>query len=904
MSIGKARLTLRLAVVVLASAVSTATTIHTESGAPAIFPAMQYRHIGPPGNRVNAVAGVAGNPDIIYAGAPSGGVFKSVDGGLHWQPVFDDQPVASIGALAVAPSNPDVVWAGTGDPNIRPNIEIGNGVYKSTDAGKTWSHMGLDQTGRIGRLAIDPGNPSTVFVAAMGHCYGPQQERGVFRTRDAGKTWERVLFVDENTGAIDVVIDPTNPRIVFAATWQLAIYPWHSENGGPGSALHVSRDGGTTWARLAGHGLPDGPVGRSSIVVSPSNPKRIYALIEAAADKGNLWMSNDGGTTWTVVSRDPSINRRARYFGRLGVHPRNPDELYFLAQSVYKSVDRGATTSVIAAVFPDSHDIWFDPLDENRVIIANDRYVNISNTRGGSWFRVPLPIAQLNRVAVDRRFPYNVYASRQDGPAYRGPSNSLLNATGVGDTAGSGTGIIPPDFWVWTIGAESGWTMPAATDHNLVWATSSSNVQQVDMRTGRSVGTSPFPPGQGGGPQRDRPYRVNWTIPLALSPHDPLKAYAGSQFVHLTSDSGKTWTIISPDLTTNDRSKQVVPEGLWPETQDVPSTLIFIEESAIEPGVIWTGSNDGVVSLTRDGGRTWTNVSENIKGLPPWGFVYSIAPSRHAFGAAYVTVDRHRAADTNTYVFKTEDYGRTWKPIGAGMPKSVFAYARVVREDPRRRGMLYLGTENSLYVSFDDGATWLSLQGNLPHSPVAWLTVQEDFDDLVVALWGRGVWILDDIAALRAFTPDMSSTRVHLFDPRPAYLFAPRNPTTSESFASEFDPPSHAGRNPPYGAPITYWVSAPAPQEVTVSILNEKGDTVRTLSGARASGFSRLWWDLRGEKPAEDGPQNQGRGGGGGGGRRRAVAPLVAPGVYTVKVSVDGQETTAKLVVRADPNGA
>ena len=720
----------------------------------------------------------------------------------------------------------------------------------------------------------------------MGHCYGPQQQRGLFRTRDGGKTWERVLFVDENTGAIDVAIDPRNPRNVFAATWQLVIHPWYSENGGPGSGIHVSRDGGTTWTRLLGKGLPTGPMGKIALGIAPSNPKRIYALIETA-DEGNLWRSDDGGSTWTVASRDPNINRRARYFSRLGVHPRNPDEVYFLAQNVYLSLDGGATTKRVVELFPDSHDIWFDPLDINRVIIANDRYVNISSTRGRAWLRAPLPNAQTNRVAVDRRIPYNVYASRQDGPAWRGPSRALLSGEGAAGVRSRG--VIPLDFWIWTIGAENSWTMPSLRDDNIVWA----NAQQVDMRTRKTLGTSPWPSGQRGAPPRDRPFRLNWTIPLAMSPHDPLRVYVGSQYVHQTADGGETWAVISPDLTTNDKGKQGVPPGLWPETQDVPSTLIYIEESRIERGVIWTGSNDGVVSVTRDAGKTWTNVTANIPNLPPWGAVYSIAPSRHAFGAAYVTVDRHRAADNTTYVFKTTDYGRTWKSIGTAIPKSVFAYARVVREDPRRGGMLYLGTENALYVSVDDGGTWLPLQGNLPHSPIPWLVVQEDFDDLVVSTWGRGIWILDDIGPLREINSDVLSAAAYLFEPRPAYLFRLQDPLTVESFAADTDPPSHAGEDPPFGAPLSYFVRD-ATEAVQLTILNDKGTAIRTLVGTGRQGLNRVWWDLRPQAEPEKSSE-------GAAAARVREIPLVAPGTYTVELSVAGGKTVRKLVVRADP---
>jgi photosystem II stability/assembly factor-like uncharacterized protein len=910
-----------------ASGLGAATTASAQTLSPSVYQALPFRYVGPPGNRINAVAGVAGDANVIYAGTPSGGIFKSVDAGAHWHPVFDDQHVMSIGALAVARSDANVVWAGTGDPFIRPNIEIGDGIYKSTDAGKTWSHMGLDLTGRIGRVAIDPRNPQIVFVAAMGSCYGPQQERGVFRTRDGGKTWERVLFVDDKTGAIDVQIDPTNPRVVFAATWQLDIHPWFSESGGPGSGIYKSTDGGTTWTRLTGHGLPDGPMGRVSLAIAPSNTKRIWALIETESP-GNLWKSDDGGANWTVASRDANINRRARYFNMIGVEPDNPDELFVGAQALYHSTDAAATWTVIPENFPDHHNIWFDPTNANRIILANDRYVNVSTTRGRSWSHVNLPNAQVNRVAVDRRKPYNVYGSRQDGPAYRGPSNSLLESTGVPAPPG-GTGIIPADAWVWTIGAESGWVIPDRGDENVVWVSSSGNVQHIDMSTLSMLGTGPWPgrggaggggggggggeatapPAGGGGRGRgsvaDQPFRRNWTVPLAMSPHDTRVAYAGSQFVHMSADGGRTWAQISPDLTTNDKSKQITPPGLYPESQDVPSTLIAIEESALEPGLIWTGSNDGVVSLTRDAGRTWTNVSPTSAG--PWGFVNSVTPSRHTAGTAYVTIDRHRVPDNATHVLKTTDYGRTWTELGGGVPKSVFGYARVVREDPRRKGMLYLGTENALYVSVDDGASWLPLQNNLPHTPIAWVTVQEDFDDLVVACWGRGFWILDDISAIRQLTPSMLSEHAHLFAPRAAYEFALRPPTTTESFGSEFDPPSNSGRNPPYGAPITYYLSTTPSDSVRLTVLDDKGATMRTLTGPRSVGLNRVWWDLRSAPPtpavAQAGRGGRGGGGGGGGGGGRgAASPLVAPGVYTIKLSVDGQDLQTKLTVWKDPN--
>ncbi len=897
------------AVPAFAMAALAANAGHAQVLSPTTYQSLPFRYIGPPGNRTNAVAGVAGDPNVIYAGATAGGIFKTTDAGLHWTPIFDDQHVASIGALAVARTDANVVWAGTGDPNIRPNIEIGDGVYKSTDAGKSWTHMGLDLTGRIGRVVIDPHNASNVFVAAMGHSYGPQQERGVYRTRDGGKNWERVLFVDENTGAIDIAIDPTNPKVLFAAMWQLEIRPWYSENNGATSGIFVSRDGGSTWKRLTGHGLPGAPMGRIALAVAPSNPKRVYALIEAPASEGNLWRSDDGGENWAVISHDPTLNRRARYFSHVGVVPDNANEAYFMTQSVYFSTDGGATTKMVPELYPDQHDIWFDPTNANRVIIANDRYVSISSNRGRSWMHVNFANAQVNRVAVDRRIPYNVYGSRQDGPAFRGPSNSLMATDGgsVG-VKENGTGIIPPTDWERWIGSESGWVIPDRADDNIMWVSSGSNVEHIDMRTSTLLGVGPWAGEEGGGggggrgSVADRPFRRNWTIPLAISPHDPRKLYAGSQYVHMTADGGRSWSVISPDLTTNDKSKQQVPPGLYPETQDVPCTLIAIAESPLEPGVIWTGSNDGLVQVTRDEGRHWTNVTGNIPGLAPWGMIWSVEPSRFTPGVAYLTVDRHRAADNNTYVFRTDDYGKTWRSIGGGIPKSVFAYARVVREDPRRKGMLYLGTENGLYVTVDEGGTWLALQNNLPHSPIAWLTVQEDFDDLVVATWGRGFWIMDDISPLQALTPAVLAERVHLFDPRPAFAFSLRQPKTLDSQAAEYDPPSTSGQNPPYGASITYYLSAAASGPVQVTIVNDKGATIRTFDAPRAAGINRVWWNLRRLGTADATPAVYPNAGGGGGGGRGSGNPLVPPGTYTVKLSAEGKAFETKLMVRSDPH--
>jgi len=870
-----------------------------------LYKSLQYRHIGPQGNRVVAVAGIPGDPNTIYTGAASGGVFKTTDGGDHWFPVFDGFEVQSIGAISIARSNPNIVWVGTGEAFIRGNISIGNGVYKSMDAGKSWTHMGLEQSGRIARVVINPDDPDVVLVAAMGHCYGPQQERGVYRTTDGGKTWQRVLFVDENTGAGELVMDPNNPLILFAGMWQLVIRAWARESGGPGSGLYLSKDGGATWKHLTGRGLPESPLGKIGIAVAPGDSSRVYALIETAG-QGVLWRSENGGDDWALISRDVTLNRRPHYYTRMGVLPDNPNEVYFLTQlALNMSIDGGATSRPVPAVWPDNHDIWIDPLNPSRIMVANDRYVNISGNRGRTWLRAPLPNAQMYHVATDDRIPYWVYGNRQDGPGHAVPSNTL-----------NGKQILPADT-IWAGGSESGFTFPDPADPNMVWTSGQAGyLQHLDLRTGLARNVNPWPAGGWNWPLADQKFRLQWTFPIALSPHNPRRIYAGSQYVHVSEDAGQTWRVISPDLTTNDKSKQQSSGGLTPDNTSVEfyCTLFAIAESPLDGNVIWAGSNDGLVHVTRDGGGHWDNITKAIPSLPPWGNVTKIEPSRYDAGTAYLTVDLHQVNDRNPYVYKTADYGKTWKLIISGIPKSVFSYAHCVTEDPVRKGLLYLGTENSLYVSFDDGNNWQPLQANLPHAPVSWLVVQERFNDLVVATYGRGFWILDDITPLQHFDTKVLSSAAHLFPPRPAYRFLTR-PTLPIYMGEEFDPPSALGHNPPYGASINYHLGEVPAGDIQIEIADSEGRSIRKLKGTKEPGINRLWWDLKYEslemprlrtRPvghpeiglnAEGwrafplGPESGG-----------AAAPLVPPGQYTVKLKAGQVELERELVVLKDPN--
>jgi photosystem II stability/assembly factor-like uncharacterized protein len=906
---------------------------------PALLSDLHYRYIGPVGNRVAAVAGAAGDFNVYYAGAASGGIWKTVDAGIHWTPIFDDKDVSSIGALAVSQSNPNIVWAGTGEPWMRSHISVGTGVYKSTDAGRTWNKVGLDSSGRVGRIAINPTNPDTVFIAAQGHSYGPQKDRGIYRTTDGGQTWEHVLFVDENTGGIDVVMDPSDHRKLFAAMWQFEIHTWGRESGGPGSAIYMSTDGGSNWTKLSGHGLPTHALGKISVAIAPSNSNRVYALIETGdgvplhgqpTDNGELWRSDDGGANWHVVSFDRDLGCRQPYYTRTVVSSDTPDELYFMCATFSRSLDGGMTASAggragggragagagaaaargggggrgnvspLSAPGGDNHDMWIDPTNANRMAVANDAGVSISTTRGRSWLRQQLPIAQIYHVTTDNRIPYYVYGNKQDGPSYRGPSNSRTQ------------GEIPRSEWHGVEGGESGWATPDPVDPNIIWSTASGSgsrggiVIRYDLKARKGQNVEVYPLSTGGYPAGEVKYRFVWDAPFTISPHDHNRIYTGSQFVHMSVDGGKSWRVISPDLTRNDKTKQLSSGGLTPDNIGVEyaDVVYAIAESRVTPGVIWTGSNDGLVQLTRDGGTTWTNVTANIPGIPTWGSVRHVEPSRYNAGGAYIIVDAHQENNRDPWVYKTTDFGKTWKLIVNGIPKSMLSYAHIIREDPVRRGLLYLGTENALYVSFDDGEHWQSLRENMPPAPVYGLTVQEHFDDLVVATYGRGFWILDDLSALQKLTPEIVASNAHLFAPRPAYRFAQITPMYT------MNDDQTSGTNPPYGASINYWLKSPAP--VTIDILDAAGKTIRTMTDSSTrAGLNRDYWDLRNSTPSAprmrtkpmydeeftmnpDGTRDvPGYG---------AISVLMPPGKYTVKLTVNGQSFTQPLEVLRDPN--
>jgi photosystem II stability/assembly factor-like uncharacterized protein len=885
---------------------------------PELYHGLHWRTIGPEGNRFSAAAGVPGDPYTYYVGAASGGIWKTTDGGTNWTPLFDAHPVQSIGSLAVAKSDPNVVWAGTGEGKIRSHISVGQGVYRSVDAGKTWTLLGLEQTGRIPRLVVHPQNPDTALVCALGHAYGPQPERGVFRTADGGKTWAKTLFVDENTGCSDIAMDPTNPRVLFAGMWTLEIRTWGRESGGPGSGLFKSIDGGETWTRLQGHGLPTRPVGKVAVAIAASNPNRVYALIETGdgvpwkgqpTDRGQLWRSEDGGDSWQVVSYDHNAMGRAHYYSRMAVAPDDEDETYFLTASYAKSIDGGRTLRVMPrgeAPGGDHHDIWIDPTNPKRQIVAHDQGLSITVNRGKTWYRQRLKNAQIYHVTVDNEIPYNVLGNKQDEPTYRGPSNSRLQAGFGGDPG------IPRAMWHAVGGGESGWATPDPTDSNIVWSTASGSgmVGGIVVRfeeNRRQFRNIEVWPDQSNGPAEGVRYRFVWDAPFLISPHDHNTIYVGSQHVHRTTNGGQSWEVISPDLTLNDRSKMGSSGGLTPDNIGVEyaGVVYGIAESRLEKGLLWAGTNDGLVQLTRDNGKTWTNVTKNLPNLPEWGSVRSIAPSRYDAATAYLTVDLHQMNNRDPFVYRTNDYGQTWKLITSGIPKSMLSYAKVIHEDPVRRGMLYLGTENAIYVSWDHGDNWRPLQNDLPHAPVSGIVVQEHFNDLVISTYGRGFYIMDDITALRAL-PDVLDADTHLFPLRAAYRFrgitAPSTP---------YDDPT-VGENPQYGASINYFLKQAVQNGGTLTVSNGRGEVVRTMPVPGGPGLNRVYWDLRGaptnavrmrtnplyghELPL--GPDGT-RPAAGGAGQQTILAP---PGKYTVKLSIGGRDFTQPVEVLKDPH--
>ena len=874
---------------------------------------LTYRHIGVVGNRIASVAGVVGDPLTYYAGAASGGLWKTEDAGITWRPVFEDQDTHSIGALAVSASDPQTVWAGTGEPHIRSNVTIGDGVYKSTDSGESWTHMGLDAIGRVSRVVIHPTNPDIVYIGALGHAHGPQAERGIYRTTDGGETWEHVLFVDEDTGASSVIMDPNNPRILFAGMWTVVFNTWGRESGGPGGGIFMSRDGGDSWTKLEGHGLPALPVGKVDICMSQADSRRVYALIETGdgvpwhgeeTESGEFWRSDNGGRDWQLANYSRDLGGRTGYYNNCRVLPDDENEIFFLTAGLSRSYDGGLTyVNHQGPQRPggDYHDLWIDPDNADRIIIGNDQGVHISVNRGETYHRVELPISQMYHVTVDNAIPYNVLGNRQDGPSYRGPSNTLY---------GGRDNSIPRGDWHQVGGGESGFATPDPTDPNIVWSSASGSgarggiVVRHDERTRQFRNVEVWPESTGGTPAGEIRYRFQWTFPLLISPHDNNTVYVTSQHVHRTRNGGQSWDVISPDLTTNDKSRQGISGGLTPDNIGVEYCCVIyaFDESPAQQGVFYAGSNDGKMHVSRDDGETWQDVTENLPDWPVDGVVRGIDASRWDAGKAYITVEAHQVGDFAPYVYRTEDYGESWTKIVDGISDHVLSFGRSIQEDPVRPGLLFLGTENRVYVSFDDGNAWQPLINNMPAAPMYGIAIQEHFNDLVIGTYGRGFWIMDDITPLQQLSDEVRLTSAYLFEPRDAYRFNPRTSPAAQTIDAS------AGDNPPNAAFINYWVGdGMVESPATLVIADAQGGIVRTLEGTSQPGINRVFWDFRGEESTPI---------------RKRVPPLYAdwvdygpervrvqngmsvrqpPGTYTVTLIIGDEEFAQQLTVLQDP---
>ncbi len=669
----------------------------------------RFRFMGPAvGNRISAAAGIPGDPSTYYVGAASGGIWKSTDGGVRWTPLFDDQTAQAIGALAVAPSDSKIIWAGTGEAwAIRDVDMMGDGIYKSVDAGKTWTHMGLDETGRIGRIVVHPSNPDIVFACALGRLTGPQQERGVYRSTDGGKTWTRVLFADANTGCSGLAMDPHDPNVLFAGMWQAEMHTYAMFSGGPGSGVYVSHDGGSTWKRLEGHGLPHSPVGKIDVAVAPTNSRRVYALIQTA-DQGSLWRSDDGGENWIAASWDRSLIGRAGYYIRVAVSPANADEVLVANSSFHISTDGGKTFRVVRWG-GDTHDIWIDPTNANRILVTHDGGMYMTTDHGKTSTTVTLPIGQMYHVAVDNDVPYHIYGNMQDDGTMRGPSNSPESGGQAIDYPSGGRrgaiGIVPGPWDHNLGGCESGFTIPDVTDTNIVWATCyGDEVTRYDARTKMARSISPWLHTLDSAPNEAK-YRCHWTPPLASDPFDHNTMYYGCQVIFKTSNGGTSWTVISPDLSTQDPSRIISSGGIVGDNlgQFYGEVVFSIAPSEIQKGLIWAGTNDGKIWYTRDAGTHWNDVTKNISGMPAWGTVSKIEPSHFDPGTAYIAVDFHLMDNRDPFLYKTSDFGQTWTKITGNLPHGPLAYARVIAENPNKKGMLFAGTGNALYYSTDDG---------------------------------------------------------------------------------------------------------------------------------------------------------------------------------------------------------
>ena len=906
-----------------------------------VFKNLEFRDLGPAvgGGRVASVVGIPGNPNVYYIGAAGGGVFKTEDGGITWKAIFEHEATSSIGAIALAPSDPSIVWVGTGESKPRNDLIDGRGVYLSGDAGHSWKFMGLGNVGQISQIIIDPTNPDVVFVGALGHAWGPNPDRGVFKTTDGGKTWKKVLFVNESTGVADLAIQSGNPRVLFAAMWQFRRYPWTLEDGGPDSGIYRSTDGGDTWKKLT-KGLPEGPLGRIAVAVAPTNPSHVYALI--AARRGMLWQSTDLGDNWTEVSDNHSYDVRPFYFSRLMVSPENENKIYFMSFNLVESDDGGRTSHTAdRGVHSDHHALWIDPKNPERMIQGNDGGVYVTSDGAKTWrFLDNLPIEQFYMVSTSSEVPYGVCGGLQDNNAWCGDASTLAGAR------------IGRSSWYTVTGGDGEYAVFAPSDPNIIYVDSQNgSITRLDKKTHFTRSIRPYLEGVEELKPSDLKYRFNWTAPIAVSATDANEVYLGGNVVFKSIDGGRNWTAISGDLTRNDKAKQEIAGG--PVQHDISGaesydTILTITIAPTDGKVIWVGTDDGQVQVTRDGGKNWSNVS--VSGAPEWARVYQVGVSPFDAGTAYVTYDAHELDNSHPYVYKTSDYGKTWTPIAAGLPDN--SCAHVVREDPNQRGFLVLGTDTGLYYSQDAGEHWQPLKSNFPTVPVYDVQFVKASDDLVVATHGRGIFVLDHIRPIEEMSIKIENSDFQLVDTAPGTLF---HHWRGGGFGTSAE---YSAPNGPEGVVIDYYLKKEIEQRrgggpggaggaggaggpggpgggggaaagggagaamsggqaggaeaggpegregpVKIVITDEHGNPVATEHGPSKAGINRFVWSMRYDGPErltferqQEAPSEFAEFFG------RGRGPIVVAGKYHVAITVQGHTQEADVTVRPDAN--
>ncbi|SHG69052.1 WD40/YVTN/BNR-like repeat-containing protein [Flagellimonas flava] len=843
----------------------------------------EWRAIGPAnmGGRVTDIDGIPGDPSTFYVSGADGGIFKTTNGGVDFNPIFEGQRAYSIGALTLAPSDPNVLWVGTGEGDPRNSVGYGWGVYRSVDAGKNWIHLGLKETERIKRIVVDPTNPDVACVCALGKEWGPNPERGVFKTTDGGKSWEKILYIDEDTGCADIAMEMSNPRIMYAGMWTFRRKPWRFDDGGKNTAIYRTMDGGKTWEKIM-NGLPKTPMARPGIHIAKSQPNIIYLMTEFQGG-GTVFRSEDRGDNWVMVNDDPNVNFRPFYYSDVRVDPNNPDILFSISGRLSRSEDGGKTWEQIAkTVHGDHQALWIDPVNSNRILNGSDGGYQVSYDGGDSWEIINnVELSQFYQIFIDNKDPYNIYGGLQDNGTWVGPSNSLYTA-----------GILKR-HWKGLAYGDGYYAVPIPGSEHEVYANLQGGVIfHVDSRHGNVRNIHPYPKiiGSAGDAIEDHKYRFNWDSPILISPHDPNTVYFGGNVVFKSTDRGNSWEEISGDLTTNDKSKQRTSGGeIYQDNTaaEFHCSILYIDESPVEKGVIWVGTDDGNIQLTRDGGATWTNLKDRIKGLPAFAWVAKIHASEHDAGTAFVTVDQHRMDDFKPYAFMTTDYGRTWAKISDGLPQD--DYVKVVRQDPINPNIVYAGMEHGIFMSWNKGKSWSKINNNLPNVSVRDLRIQGRDRDLIVGTHGRGAWILDDIRPMQEMA-DTQGKSTHLFPVRQStlwHLF-----WRIENLGDRH----YKAKNPDFGANINYYLAKEEKTMPVVEIADATGKIIRTLTDSTATaGVNRIVWDL-GHEAAMKLENDPGEGFFSG-----PIHPLVVPGTYTARLKVNGVVLETPIEVRPDP---